>query len=166
MTFTLDLTPLRRALTSLEDSLRVTEDVAWLQAQSDAVRNTLFAGVIQNFEFVYELATKMLKRQIEAEAATPGETDQLGFRDLLRVGARQATCRVSQAAIDRLSLRAIAARIISLRSGLRVTALMCDQSRVPPDQRRGLFSRARVYSSWRVARMARSRPSWRCAGVT
>ena len=84
MTFTLNLTPLRRALTSLEDSLRVTEDVAWLQAQSDAVRNTLFAGVIQNFEFVYELATKMLKRQIEAEAATPGETDQLGFRDLLR----------------------------------------------------------------------------------
>ena len=30
MTFTLDLSPLRRALTSLEDSLRVTEDVAWL----------------------------------------------------------------------------------------------------------------------------------------
>ena len=58
MTFTLDLTPLRRALTSLEDSLRVTEDVAWLQAQSDAVRNTLFAGVIQNFEFVYELAAQ------------------------------------------------------------------------------------------------------------
>lgn len=96
MTFTLDLTPLRRALTSLEDSLRVTEDVAWLQAQSDAVRNTLFAGVIQNFEFVYELATKMLKRQIEAEAATPGETDQLGFRDLLRVPPRQNSCRVDR----------------------------------------------------------------------
>jgi len=31
----------------------------------------------------------MLKRQIEAEAATPGETDQLGFRDLLRVGAEK-----------------------------------------------------------------------------
>jgi hypothetical protein len=38
---------------SQEDSLRVTDDVVWLQAQSDAVRNTLFAGVIQNFEFVY-----------------------------------------------------------------------------------------------------------------
>lgn len=91
--FTLDLSPLRHALTSLEDSLRVTDDVAWLQAQSDAVRNTLFAGVIQNFEFVYELATKMLKRQIEAEAATPGETDQLGFRDLLRVGAEKGLVR-------------------------------------------------------------------------
>ena len=30
--FTLDLSPLRHALTSLEDSLRVTDDVAWLQA--------------------------------------------------------------------------------------------------------------------------------------
>jgi hypothetical protein len=32
---------------------------------------------------------KMLRRQIEAEAATPGESDQLGFRDLLRVGAEK-----------------------------------------------------------------------------
>ena len=89
MPFTLDLSPLRQALTSLEDSLQVVADEAWLQNQSVAVRNTLFAGVIQNFEFVYELGMKMLRRQIEAESATPGETDQLGFRDLLRVGAEK-----------------------------------------------------------------------------
>jgi nucleotidyltransferase substrate binding protein (TIGR01987 family) len=89
MPFPLDLSPLRQALTSLEDSLRVVADEAWLQNQSAAVRNTLFAGVIQNFEFVYELGTKMLRRQIEAETDTPGETDQLGFRDLLRVGAEK-----------------------------------------------------------------------------
>jgi nucleotidyltransferase substrate binding protein (TIGR01987 family) len=89
MPFTLDLAPLRQAMTSLEDSLQVVTDEAWLQNQSAAVRNTLFAGVIQNFEFVYELGMKMLRRQIEAESATPGETDQLGFRDLLRVGAEK-----------------------------------------------------------------------------
>ncbi len=29
------------------------------------------AGVIQNFEFVFELSTKMLRRQIERESDTP-----------------------------------------------------------------------------------------------
>lgn len=89
MPFTLDLSPLRQALTALEDSLQVVADEAWLQNQSAAVRNTLFAGVVKHFALVYELGMKMLRRQIEAESATPGETDQLGFRDLLRVGAEK-----------------------------------------------------------------------------
>ena len=89
MPVTLDLSPLRQALTSLEDSLQVVADEAWLQNQSAAVRNTLFAGEIKNFAFFYELGMKMLRRQIEAESATPGETDQLGCRDLLRVGAEK-----------------------------------------------------------------------------
>ena len=96
MTFTLDLTPLRRALTSLEDSLRVTDDVVWLQAQSDAVRNTLFAGVIQNFEFVYELATKMLKRQIEAEAATPERPTSSAFATCCGSGRKRGWCGMSR----------------------------------------------------------------------
>lgn len=103
MHFTLDLSPLRQALTSLEDSLHVVADEAWLQNQSAAVRNTLFAGVVKHFALVYELGMKMLRRQIEAESATPGETDQFGFLDLLRVGAEkgligdvEAWCRYRQ----------------------------------------------------------------------
>lgn len=89
MSFTLDLSPLRQALTSLGDSLQVVADEAWLQNQSAAVRNTLFAGVVKHFALVYELGMKMLRQQIKAESDTPGETDQLGFRDLLRVGAEK-----------------------------------------------------------------------------
>ena len=85
----LDLSALRHAITSLEDGIGVVRDDAWFAVQSAAVRNTLVAGVIQNFEFVYELGVKMLKRQIEAEAANPAEVDEFGFRDLLRVAAEK-----------------------------------------------------------------------------
>jgi nucleotidyltransferase substrate binding protein (TIGR01987 family) len=51
------------------------------------VRNTLLAGVIQTFEFVYEISVKMVKRRVELDALVPGEIDGLGFRDLLRVAA-------------------------------------------------------------------------------
>jgi len=49
-----------------------------------SVQNTLIAGVIQNFEFVYELSIKMLKRQMEVESASPEEIDFTSFRGLLR----------------------------------------------------------------------------------
>ena len=65
----LDLSPLRQALTSLEDSLQVVADEAWLQNQSAAVRNTLFAGVVKHFALVYELGMKMLRRQIGTYSA-------------------------------------------------------------------------------------------------
>jgi len=35
------------------------EDEAWWTAQTPVVRNLLLAGVIRNFEFVYELSFKM-----------------------------------------------------------------------------------------------------------
>ena len=85
----LDLEPLRRALASLEDGLEVVSDAQWFNQQSDKVQNTLIAGVIQNFEFVYEIGFKMLRRQIEAEAASPTEVDESNFRDVLRVAAEK-----------------------------------------------------------------------------
>ena len=82
---TLDLGALRAALASFEDSLDVVGDAAWFEAQSPRVRNTLMAGVIQNFEFVYEIGFKMIKRRLEFDAASPGDIDGLSFRDILRV---------------------------------------------------------------------------------
>jgi hypothetical protein len=54
----LDLSPLRQVLTSLSDALEVVGDAAWFNQQSDKVRHTLIAGVIQNFEFMYEISVK------------------------------------------------------------------------------------------------------------
>jgi len=86
---TLDLSALQRALTSLEDSLEVVSDSEWFNEQSPKVQNTLIAGVIQNFEFVYEVGFKMIKRQIELESASPDEVDQGSFRDVLRLAAEK-----------------------------------------------------------------------------
>ena len=85
----LDLTPLRRALASLARALDVVGDSAWFDAQSPSVQDTLLAGVIQNFEVVFELSIKMLRRQIERESDTPAQVDQLSFRDMLRVGGEK-----------------------------------------------------------------------------
>jgi nucleotidyltransferase substrate binding protein (TIGR01987 family) len=85
----LDLTPLRLSLSSLEDGLDVVRDLAWFQQQSDKVRHTLIAGVIQNFEFVYEISTKMLRRRLEMDALNPSEVDFANFRDVLRIAAEK-----------------------------------------------------------------------------
>lgn len=85
----LDLSALRNAIGSLEDGLSVVSDSTWFYQQSDKVQNTLIAGVVQNFEFVYEISTKMIRRQIELESASPTEVDATSFRDLLRTAAEK-----------------------------------------------------------------------------
>ena len=85
----LDLSALRGAVSSLEDGLEVVSDGSWFDQQSGKVQNTLIAGVIQNFEFVYEISFKMIKRQIEEESASPNEVDESNFREVLRVAAEK-----------------------------------------------------------------------------
>ncbi len=46
-------------------------------------------AVIQRFEYTYELAWKMINRQLEAESATPSEIDALSFRSLMRDAAEK-----------------------------------------------------------------------------
>ena len=106
----LDLEPLRRALASLEDGLEVVSDAQWFNQQSDKVQNTLIAGVIQNFEFVYEIGFKMLRRQIEAEAASPTEVDESNFRDVLRVAAEKGLIADVEAWFRYRKMRNITAR--------------------------------------------------------
>lgn len=88
-TASLDLSALQNAISSLDDGLGVVSDAGWFNAQTAAVKNTLIAGVIQNFEFVYEISIKMIKRLIELESASPNEVDETNFRDVLRVAAEK-----------------------------------------------------------------------------
>jgi nucleotidyltransferase substrate binding protein (TIGR01987 family) len=85
----LDLSALREAVASLTDGLDIVSDPVWFNAQSEKVRNTLMAGVIKNFEFVYEISVKMLKRQIELESASPTEVDESSFREVLRAAGEK-----------------------------------------------------------------------------
>lgn len=65
----------------------------------------------------------------------------------LPAGACQGTCRLSHAAKGCLSVACEAFVTTDSRSGLSVTAPMGVQSRVQPDQRAGLRSRAWTYTS-------------------
>ncbi|MFN2426820.1 MAG: nucleotidyltransferase substrate binding protein [Candidatus Binatia bacterium] len=85
----LDLTSLRSAVQALADGIAAMDDAAWLEAQTAAIRNVLLSGVIRNFEFVYELAFKMIRRQLELEAASPSEVDESSFRDVVRSAAER-----------------------------------------------------------------------------
>ena len=50
-------------------------------------------GLIQRFEFTYELTHKMLKRYLKQTAASPDEIDRMPFADLVRSGNAQGLLR-------------------------------------------------------------------------
>jgi len=69
--------------------LEVVSDPEWFNRQSDKVQNTLIAGVIKNFEFVYEISIKMIRRRLEIGADSPTDVDKMEFRELLRSAAER-----------------------------------------------------------------------------
>lgn len=85
----LDLTSLVNAIASLESALKVStpDRLALFDAET---REVLKAGVIQNFEFTYELSHKMLKRYLEATAASPSDIEEMAFPDLIRTASEKS----------------------------------------------------------------------------
>lgn len=82
---TLDFSPLDKAIARLEEGLaRYRLDVSDTQIRD---------GLIQRFEFTYELSHKMLKRYLEAVSPTPAQYDGMPFQDLIRTGNEQGLLR-------------------------------------------------------------------------
>ncbi len=77
----LDLTPLVKAVARLDEGLA--------RYRADESDTQIRDGLIQRFEFTYDLAHKMLRRTLEAGAANPEEVDRLTFPDLIRTGVEQ-----------------------------------------------------------------------------
>lgn len=74
----LDLTPVERAITRLREGLE--------RYQKDITDTQIRDGLIQRFEFTYEISHKMLKRFLEVTSANPAEFDNMSFQDLIRSG--------------------------------------------------------------------------------
>ncbi|MBS0960397.1 nucleotidyltransferase substrate binding protein [Acetobacter thailandicus] len=70
------LTPLERALDRLKEG--------WARHLAHPDDEQLRDGLIQRFEFTYELSHKTLKRFLEANSASPEEYDRMGFPDMIR----------------------------------------------------------------------------------
>jgi nucleotidyltransferase substrate binding protein (TIGR01987 family) len=76
----IDVSSFEKALSSLEEAL-----IEYDRSKSVFVKDSC----IQRFEYTYELAYKMLKRQLEAMSANPAEIDQMSFPELIRLGAER-----------------------------------------------------------------------------
>ena len=61
----LDLSSLHKAVESLEKALRVADDGVFMSQLNDEQKQTVRAGVIQNFEFTYELCWKFMQRWLQ-----------------------------------------------------------------------------------------------------
>ena len=77
----LDLGSFDKAILRLREGLiRYNSDITDIQIRD---------GLIQRFEFTYEISHKMLKRYLEITAATPEIYDEMPFSELIRSGNEQ-----------------------------------------------------------------------------
>jgi nucleotidyltransferase substrate binding protein (TIGR01987 family) len=78
----------RLDIRSLEKAIdRLAEGLA--RYQRDTTDTQIRDGLIQRFEFTYEISHKMLKRYLEATSASPEQFDAMPFPDLIRSGNEQ-----------------------------------------------------------------------------
>ena len=77
----MNFSPLAHAVTRLEEGLA--------RYRIDESDSQIRDGLIQRFEFTYDLAHKFLCRALEQAAANPSEVDRMSFPDLIRTGVEQ-----------------------------------------------------------------------------
>ncbi len=77
----LDITPLVNATARLREGLA--------RHQADPADEQLRDGLIQRFDFTYELCHRMLRRFLRQSAASPTDVDRMEFRDLIRTANQQ-----------------------------------------------------------------------------
>ena len=117
----LDLGSLRAAVQALSNAVDVVSsaefavaDVRW--------RDTLIAGVVQHFEFTFELCWKMLKRQLERELPSPSEIDGSSYRELFRLGHQRGLINDVAPWFEFRELRNITAQTYARDKALKVAA--------------------------------------------
>lgn len=85
----LNLASLENTLALLQEALAVVTNENWFSTQKPAVQKTLLAGMLHNFKLVYEISTKMLKRQLAIDAASPEEISHSSFDKIFCIAAKK-----------------------------------------------------------------------------
>ena len=80
------LSSLQKAVSALNSVLAKSDDALFMSSLDDVARNAIKAGVIQHFEFTYELCWRFIKRWLETNIA-PAVADGVTRRELFRLGA-------------------------------------------------------------------------------
>lgn len=76
-----EIAPFERAIRCLQEGLA--------RYRADESDTQIRDGLIQRFEFTYELGHKVLKRYLEYSSANPDQLDEMTFQDLIRTGNEQ-----------------------------------------------------------------------------
>lgn len=74
----LDISPLSKAIQRLDEGLK--------RYQTDIRDTQIRDGLIQRFEFTYELSHKMLRRYLILKSASPSLIEEMNFQDIVRTG--------------------------------------------------------------------------------
>lgn len=64
-------------------------DEGWRRYRQDISDTQIRDGLIQRFEFTYEISHKTLKRYLEYASANPAAFDHMTFQDLIRTANEQ-----------------------------------------------------------------------------
>lgn len=92
----LDLSSLQKAITALDSTLQRASDDRLMSNLDDVTQNAIRAGVIQHFEFSYELCWKFIQRWLRINVS-PEEADPMTRKDLFRTAARYGLIRYPEA---------------------------------------------------------------------
>lgn len=72
----MDITPLDKAVSRLTEAIEAY--------QQDPAQTLIRDGLVQRFEFTYEISHRLLKRFLEESSPTPEVYDSMSFADLIR----------------------------------------------------------------------------------
>lgn len=84
----LELDSLRKAIAALRAVLAKSDDADFMGGLDEVARNAIKSGVIQHFEFTYELSWKFMKRWLETNVSRT-VADGVTRRELFRLAAEQ-----------------------------------------------------------------------------
>jgi len=73
----IDIAPLERAIARLEEAVEIY--------QQDTAQSLIRDGLVQRFEFTYELCYKLLRRYLATNAGPPELVNGMNFSDIIRV---------------------------------------------------------------------------------
>jgi nucleotidyltransferase substrate binding protein (TIGR01987 family) len=113
----LSLLPLRQAHASLRDAIEAVS----VDPDNDLMRD----GLIQRFEFLYEMAWKTMKRYLEAEHYEEA-ADQWSRRDLYRIAAETGLIGDPQDWFEFMMLRNLSSHTYNKQTAQRVAAAVPD----------------------------------------
>jgi len=111
----LDTTSLGNAVRRLREGL--------IRCESEPTDEQIRDGLIQRFEFTYELSHKMLGRYLKETAASPDEIERMPFADLIRTANAQGLLRGDWPAWRRFrEMRTRTSHTYDARAALQVVA--------------------------------------------